>query len=238
LENHDQVANTLKGERLSTSGSPALFRAMTAVMLLGPSTPMLFQGEEFGSTRPFLYFADHRPPLASLVEAGRRQFLAQFPSTVSDAAQALIASPSDEETFSSCKLDWSERDRHPEMLALHRDLIRLRREDPAFASGRRDRLHGAVLGDQALVLRFFCPDGDRVLVVNLGRDLVLPSVPEPLLAPPLGRRWRTKWSSEDPGYGGDGVSPVETDDGFRFPGRAAVVLEPGETTWPEPEVLA
>jgi maltooligosyltrehalose trehalohydrolase len=226
LENHDQVANTLRGERLSACSPPSLFRAMTAVMLLGPSTPMLFQGAEFGSTRPFLYFADHRPELAKKVDAGRRQFLSQFPSTVSDAAQALIALPSDDETFQSCKLDWSERDRHPEMVALHRDLIRLRREDPAFAAARRDRIHGAVVGDHALVLRFVCPQGDRALVVNLGRDLALGSVPEPLLAPPFGQRWRTLWSSEDPRYGGDGMAPVETDEGFRCPGRAAVVLEP------------
>jgi maltooligosyltrehalose trehalohydrolase len=112
------------------------------------------------------------------------------------------------------------------VVALHRDLIRLRREAPAFSSGRRDRLFGAVLGENALILRFVCPEGDRALVVNLGNDLTLGSVPEPLLAPPLGQRWRTSWSSEDPRYGGDGVAPVETDEGFRIPGRAAVVLEP------------
>jgi maltooligosyltrehalose trehalohydrolase len=226
LENHDQVANSVRGARLAASTAPGLFRAMTAVMLLGPSTPMLFQGEEFGSTRPFSYFADHGPELARQVEAGRRQFLSQFPSALSAAAQGLIPPPADERTFQACKLDWSERERHPEMVALHRDLLRLRRQDPAFAGARRDRLHGALVGDGALVLRFVCPEGDRALVVNLGRDQVRGSLPEPLLAPPLGRRWRTLWSSEDPRYGGGGVAPAETDEGFRFPGQAALVLAP------------
>ena len=225
LENHDQVANTTRGARLSTASSPSLFRAMTAVMLLGPSTPMLFQGAEFGSTRPFLYFADHRPELAQKVDAGRREFLAQFPSTVSDGGAAVDRFPfPDEMTFRSCKLDWAERDRHPEMLALHRDLIRLRREEPAFASARRDRIHGAVLADRAMVLRFHLPRGDRALVVNLGRDLALGSVPEPLLAPPSGNAGEPCGRAKIRGTAATARRRVETDEGFQFPGRAAVVL--------------
>ena len=71
------------------------------------------------------------------------------------------------------------------------------------------------------------PDpGDRLVIANLAEDLALQVAPEPLLAPPAGMRWRVLWSSEDPAYGGDGVPPVDTDDGLRFPGRAAVVLAP------------
>jgi maltooligosyltrehalose trehalohydrolase len=89
-----------------------------------------------------------------------------------------------------------------------------------------------VLADQALALRFFAPEGaqtqgDRLLIVNLGRDLSLASVAEPLLAPPAGQRWRTVWSSEEPRYGGNGTPPVETDEGLRLPGHAAIVLAPG-----------
>jgi maltooligosyltrehalose trehalohydrolase len=224
LENHDQVANATRGERLATLASPGLMRALTAVTLLGPSTPMLFQGQEWGSTRPFVYFADHRPELARAVNDGRRKFLAQFPSA--EEAQAQIRTPHDPATFAACKLDWSERERHAGALALHRDLLRLRREDPAFASADRGCLHGAVIERDALVLRFACPSGDRLLLVNLGCDLTLGSVAEPLLAPPFQHRWRTLWSSEDSRYGGQGTGPVESDRGFHFPGRAAVVLAP------------
>ncbi len=226
LENHDQVANSVRGERLATLAPPNLLRALTAVTLLGPSTPMLFQGQEWGSTRPFVYFADHRPELAKQVNQGRRKFLAQFPSCATESAQAQIMTPHDPATFAACKLDWSERERHAGTLALHRDLLRLRREDPAFAAADRGAIHGAVIDHNALVLRFVCPSGDRLVIVNLGRDLTLGSVPEPLLAPPFGQRWRTIWSSEDLRYGGQGTGPVEGDEGFKLPGRAAVVLAP------------
>jgi maltooligosyltrehalose trehalohydrolase len=116
------------------------------------------------------------------------------------------------------------------MVALHRDLIRLRRTDATFSTAARERVHGAVIGDDAFVLRFFGPEGDRVLVVNLGHDLALASIAEPLLAPPFGRRWRMLWSSEDLRYGGDGSGPIESQQGSRFPGQAAIVLEPEAST--------
>ncbi|HVZ88191.1 MAG TPA: malto-oligosyltrehalose trehalohydrolase [Polyangia bacterium] len=224
LENHDQVANTIHGARLATAVAPGLLRALTAATLLAPSTPMLFQGQEFGSTRPFLYFADHGPELRAKVEAGRQSFLAQFPSAATPAARAALRPPADERTFTDCKLDWSERERHGGTLALHRDLLRLRRSAP-FATAARERMAGAVLGPATFVLRFF-GDGDRLLVVNLGRDFAAPAVAEPLLAPPAGQRWGLAWSSEDPRYGGGGTAPVDTDDGLRFPGCAAIVLAP------------
>ncbi len=230
LENHDQVANSVRGERLATLASPGLLRALTAVTLLGPSTPMLFQGQEWGSTRPFVYFADHRPELAKAVDEGRRKFLSQFPSCATEAAQALVPTPHEESTFAACKLDWAERDRHAATLALHRDLLRLRREDPAFSRGERNCVHGAVIDRDALVLRFACPAGDRLLIVNLGRDLSLASIAEPLLAPPFQHRWRTLWSSEDPRYGGQGTGPVDGDAGFLLPGQAAIVLAPEATS--------
>ncbi len=217
LENHDQVANSARGERLTTLTSPGMLRAMTAVVLLGPATPMLFQGQEWGSTRPFAYFADHKPELAKAVNEGRRKFLSQFPSCATEAAQAQVPTPHDEATFTACKLDWSERERNQGWLALHRDLLRLRHDDQAFARGDCSCIHGAVVDHDALVLRFACPTGDRLLVVNLGRDLSLGSIAEPLLAPPYQHRWRTLWSSEDPQYGGQGTGPVESEAGLQHP---------------------
>jgi maltooligosyltrehalose trehalohydrolase len=86
---------------------------------------------------------------------------------------------------------------------------------------------GAVLGGQVFVLRYFGDDGDdRLLLVNLGRDLHLNPAPEPLLAPPAGRRWAVRWSSQDPRYGGGGTAPPDTEESWRIPGEAAVVLAP------------
>ena len=90
-------------------------------------------------------------------------------------------------------------------------------------------IDGAVLGPDAFVLRFFGDDGDdRLVLVNFGAHLRLDPAPEPLLAPPLARRWRVIWSSEDPTYGGSGAPPPETDEGWTLPGQAAIVMSPEE----------
>lgn len=227
LQNHDQVANSGRGLRIDRLAAPGKLRAMTALALLGPGTPMLFQGQEFAASSPFLYFADHAAWLAPKVAEGRRGFLAQFPSLATPAMQALLARPDAEETFIGSKLDPAERCREPNArwYALHRDLLRLRREDPVFRQQRKGGLDGAVLGREAFCLRFFGEGGDdRLMLVNLGRDLTLTVLPEPLLAPPLGREWSLLWSSEDPAYGGNGTPEVETAERWHAPGGSAVVL--------------
>jgi maltooligosyltrehalose trehalohydrolase len=230
LENHDQVANTLRGARLPTLTSPGRLRAMTALTLLAPGTPMLFQGQELGSTRPFLYFADHGSELAKAVRGGRAKFLAQFPSLATPEAEAAIPDPASPETFARCKLDRGAAD--PAAFALHRDLLALRRSETAFAQQRADRMHGAVLGPQALALRFRGDDpagrDDRLLLVNLGTDIDLSPVPEPLLAPPGPEGWSVRWSSEALAYGGAGTAKLVTDDGWVLSGESALVLAPGE----------
>jgi maltooligosyltrehalose trehalohydrolase len=229
IQNHDQVANSARGERVHELTSPGRYRAMTALTLLAPQTPMLFQGQEFAASAPFLYFADQKPELALLVHRGRRKFLAQFPSYALPEVQAIIEDPADPHTFEKSKLDHAERQRHAGVYMMHRDLLRLRREDPVFRAQRPRGVDGAVLGEGAFVLRFFGEGGDdRLLVVNLGPDLRLVPAPEPLLAPPEGMCWRTLWSSEDPRYGGSGTPPPESEDeGWAIPGEAAVALRPG-----------
>ncbi len=229
LQNHDQIANSAFGRRLHQLTSPGRHRAATALLLLAPGTPMLFQGQEFSASSPFLFFADHRPDLAEMVQRGRARFLAQFPSIAEPVIQSLLAAPADPATFERSKLDQSEREHHAEAYALHRDLLKLRREDPVFRAQRQGSVDGAVLGHEAFVLRFFGDGGDdRLLLVNLGRDLELDPAPEPLLAPPEGMGWRTLWSSEDPAYGGAGTGPLETGNGWRLPGHAAVVMRPSD----------
>jgi maltooligosyltrehalose trehalohydrolase len=225
LENHDQVANSAAGERLHQLTSPGRYRALTAVLLLGPGTPMLFQGQEFAASSPFLFFADHPSDLARSVRDGRRKFLGQFPSLATPEMQRALADPADADTFERSKLDLGERDGHATALALHRDLLRLRREDGVFGSQRRAMVRGSVLGPEAFAVRFIGDAGDeRLLLVNLGRDFLLRPMSLPLLAPPEGRCWRLLWSSENPRYGGGGIAPVQTEDGWLVPGQAAVAL--------------
>ena len=226
LENHDQVSNT-GGARSSRMASPGRHRALTALLLLSPGTPMLFQGQEFASSSPFFFFADHKPDLASLVYKGRKEFLAQFPTQAHAEMQERVPDPANPATFQHCKLDFSEREQHGCVYALHRDLLRLRREDAVFRAQRVGGVDGAVLGCEAFVLRFFGADGDdRLLLVNLGRDLLFAPAPEPLLAPDEGRGWGVLWTSEGVRYGGDSDIAVEGEDGWRLPGETAVVMKP------------
>jgi maltooligosyltrehalose trehalohydrolase len=226
LENHDQVANSARGERLHQQTAPARWRAATALLLLQPATPMLFQGQEFRSSAPFLYFADHDPPLAASIAEGRAEFLSQFPSLAGARASGLLSWPGDEATFSRCKLDHAEPERHRDAWLLHRDLLRVRRDDPVISQRGRGGFDGAVLGPGAFLLRWFTEDdADRLLLVNLRQPLHLTRAPEPLLAPPSGRMWVLAWTSEDPNYGGSGVPPVETPEhNWYLPGDCAILL--------------
>ena len=225
LENHDQIANLGLGRRIHQLSHPGAYRAMTALLLLSPQTPMLFQGQEFAASSPFTFFADHPPELAASVKKGRFEFLRQFRSLASAKMRSHLPDPIDPETFEACRLDFSEREQHPESYNLHCDLLRLRREDPVFGAEPRGGIDGAVLGDQLFVLRFFGGGDDRLLLVNLGIDVDLSPVPEPLLAPPENMRWRLMWSSEDPRYGGSGASPSENVESWLIPGKGAFVLE-------------
>jgi maltooligosyltrehalose trehalohydrolase len=237
LDNHDQIANAPsgRGERVHQHASPGLYRAVTAMWLLSPGTPMFFQGQEFASSSPFLYFADHRGELGAAVRAGRAGFMTQFRSAASRMLVDALPDPADMATFERCKLRHEERELHAPVVALHRDLLRLRRTDAVLGEMPRRYMDGAVLSDRAFVMRWFASDprgswtedvdaDDRLIVVNLGADLRLESAPEPLLAPPAGASWQILWSSEDPAYGGMGTAPLDTDDHWRIPGQATVVL--------------
>lgn len=225
IENHDQIANSAFGRRLHQLSSPGRYRTLTALTLLGPATPMLFQGQEFASSAAFLYFADHGPELGEPVTAGRREFLQQFANIADPEVLEALPSPVDQATFERCRLDLSERERHREAMALHTDLIALRRGDAVIHGAATRRVDGATIATEAFVIRYFGgPAGDRLLVVNLGCDTDLVPAPEPLLAPPAGTHWRLVWSSESVRYGGQGTPPVRSDAQWHIPGEAAVLL--------------
>lgn len=227
LENHDQVANSARGDRLITLTHPALYRAMSALLMLGPATPLLFQGQEFGATNPFAFFCDHGEPLCESVRTGRQKFLAQFPSLAQPEMQEEIPDPGSASTFEKSKLDFGERVSNHRTYSLYKDLLRLRREDPVLRRMTRESIGGAVLSASAFLLRWFDSEhGDRLLILNLGEDLRLTPAPEPLLAPPWNQCWTLVWSSEDPRYGGTGAVPPDSQANWRLAGYSAMLLKP------------
>lgn len=229
LQNHDQIANSGTGARIGHITSPARLRALTALQLLGPQTPMLFQGQEFGASSPFCYFADHDGEFADTVRQGRRDFVSQFPNLRDKRLIIQMADPCARETFDSAKLDWAECENNAAVVLLHRDLLKLRQTHKAFsrqACARDGQIDGSVLSSSAFLLRFFAEQqsDERLLLINFGKDLVIDSLPDPLFAPPQGQQWRLCWSSEDASYGGSGRRPYDFQKRWVLNGDIALVL--------------
>ena len=137
-QNHDQVGNRARGERLSHLAGLDAAKIAAALVLLGPFVPMLFQGEEFASSAPFQYFTDHDEELGRLVSEGRKKEFVAFGWDPED-----VPDPQAEETFNNSKLDWSEVDSEPHksMLEWYRALIRLRKTTPALMDGRMESVN-------------------------------------------------------------------------------------------------
>jgi maltooligosyltrehalose trehalohydrolase len=227
LQNHDQVSVLLPGgHRLHQLTSPGRWRSLTALLLLGPGTPMLFQGDEFAASTPFLYFADHRPDLARQVRKGRAAYLAQFASLADPAVQRSLPDPADPATWQRSCLDNTERERHAWAVRLHRDLLALRRD--GWALDRGPRVTASAPSDQALALRLDSPECSILLLVNLGADLELGDQTV-VVAPPVGlTEWDFRWSSDDMEYGGPGI-PEAARKGLLIPGESALLFTAFQT---------
>jgi maltooligosyltrehalose trehalohydrolase len=138
LQNHDQIGNRALGERSSQLMSLGKLKTGAALVLTAPFVPMIFQGEEWGASTPFLFFTDHREPaLAKAVREGRCKEFAAFGWKPEETAD-----PQARETFEKSKLNWPEsaREPHREMFEWHRQLIRLRRAEPALSDGKMEAL--------------------------------------------------------------------------------------------------
>ena len=228
IENHDQIANTGPGERVRFQTSPARYRAMTALLLLGPWTPLLFQGEEFGASSPFMFFADIGDvSVRNAIRKGRAEWLAPFLSLSEEEARKALPAPDDPDVFTRCKLDFSERERNQQLYDLHIDLLKLRKDDLRFRQQTRDSIDGAVLGTTSFVLRYFSKENDdRLLLVNFGERQVLHPASEPLLAPPSDCTWEILWTSESRRYGGADATVTATKEQWVLPTETTVVLRP------------
>jgi maltooligosyltrehalose trehalohydrolase len=228
IQNHDQIANSGRGLRIHKVASLGSYKAVTALMILGPGTPMLFQGQEYASEAPFFYFADHKEELSELIYTGRTEFMSQFRSIATPEMIARLPVPHEIQTFVQCKLDVADKANNMPIFELHKDLIKLKKKDPVLMHQQSDSIDGAVLNESTFVIRFFGNNNDdRILLINLGLDLHLNPAPEPLLSPLTERGWQILWSSEDIKYGGNGTAPLETENNWIIPGHAAVLLQPG-----------
>ena len=131
LQNHDQIGNRAFGERILAYANPAAVRALLAILLLAPSPPLLFMGEEFACTSPFLFFCDFHDALAKAVTEGRRAEFAKFSRFGDESARSRIPDPNAEQTFIDSKLDWAalREKQHANWLDFYRHLLTLRQKE-------------------------------------------------------------------------------------------------------------
>lgn len=169
LQNHDQVGNRALGERLSAVISPHQYRAVSTLLLFLPMTPMLFMGQEWAASSPFLFFTDHDAELGRLISQGRREEFASFAAFADPMTRDRIPDPQASETFQGSKLPWAEREQgeHGRSLALHKSLLALRASDAVLRDGTRRRLTAEHL-DDVLIVRRRSVTGVRTLLLNFG----------------------------------------------------------------------
>lgn len=167
LQNHDQIGNRADGARLAAHVDAATYRALSALLLLAPETPLLFMGQEWASRTPFMYFTDHTPELGQEVTEGRRLEFRSFAAFADAKARAEIPDPQAAATFQGSRLDWSEaaRPEHREMTALYTRLIALRRAGAPLRRRGREGCRTYAADDHTIVLEY--GDSELTVVVRL-----------------------------------------------------------------------
>jgi maltooligosyltrehalose trehalohydrolase len=201
LQNHDQVGNRAHGERLHHQIDAASWRALSTLLLTVPETPLLFMGQEWAATTPFLFFADHHDALGRLVTAGRRREFEAFAAFRDPDTRERIPDPQALQTFFACRLLWEERGREPHASCwrCYRTLLHLRRREPALRHSRRGGASAAAVGDHIVLVRRSAPGHPTLLTaVCLRGGETLALRPQPLAAAPTGARWEVLFTSEDP----------------------------------------
>ena len=201
ISNHDQVGNRAFGERLHQLTSPEAYRAASALLLLAPYTPMLFMGQEWGASTPFLFFTEHNDELGRLVTEGRRKEFGRFPEFRDPEVARTIPDPQNAETFTRSKLDWSEITRapHAALLALYRECLRLRASDPAFRPASREGWEAADVGIATLRLRG--ANCEWLILAHIAAT--------PFTHQLTGANWQRVLSTNEARFGGSGASSFD-----------------------------
>lgn len=173
LDNHDQVGNNPFGRRLSQLVDEDTFAAASVLLLLSPETPLIFQGQEFAASSPFLYFTDHSEELGKLVTHGRREEFSYLEAFRDDRLRSEIPDPQQYGTFLRSKLKLEERRTNERIYKLYRDLLELRRDDPVFSIQDRTRVSLYPLGERTIAMHGWNGEDHRLVIVNLGNPVEL-----------------------------------------------------------------
>ncbi len=210
ISNHDQVGNRAYGERLNQSISHEAYRAASALLLTAPYTPMIFMGQEWASSTPFLYFTDHHDELGKGVTEGRRKEFAEFSEFGEPAKRALIPDPQAISTFTRSKLKWTELNQPPHfsMLKLYRDFVQFRKT--SLIDRTRASWEVRQVSNYAIAIRYRRTVTEGILIVfQLVPDNVTLDFDHELLKAGDGRAWNVVASTNQLKYGGKGAAQFD-----------------------------
>jgi maltooligosyltrehalose trehalohydrolase len=201
LQNHDQVGNRAFGERLNQQIDLADYRAASMLLLCTPGTPLLFMGQEWAASSPFLFFTDHHSDLGRRVTQGRRREFRHFSAFTDPKVRETIPDPQALATFEASRLDWSERQRPPHdgVLRLYQELLRLRHTEPALQATGRDSYAVTAAGESAVALLRKAPDRSSLLVLCQMRQGGR-IAPGDLALPQKEASWQLILSTEDSSF--------------------------------------
>ena len=224
IQNHDQVGNRPFGDRLHHEINAARYAVASTLLLFAPETPLLFMGQEFAASTPFLYFTDHPEELGKLVTRGRREEFAGFGAFHDPVLRETIPDPQAEATFLASKLRLEEREINAGIYRLYKDLLALRASDPVFSHNDRATTRAVALTSQAVAVHRWHGDEHRLLLANFGNETALDLSGMPSL--PVGwHGWSVMLSTGWSRFGGHDVKPEDRDDRIVFPARTAMIWE-------------
>ncbi len=228
-QNHDQVGNRAFGERIGHQIASDRSAVAAALLLCAPATPMIFMGQEFNASSPFLFFTDFGGDLGPRVTAGRREEFAAFRAFADHSMRDSIPDPEEERSFQASKLPLIERQVRAPLYHLYRTLLALRRTDKVLSDPARRRTRTTPVGAQIVVVHRWSEDNreHRVLVANFGSASQLPRATTPVLQHVPAGRWRQMLSTTDAKFGGiHQAYPISADvpERITIPARSAVIF--------------
>jgi len=228
IQNHDQVGNRPFGDRLHHRVDAGRYAVASALLLFAPETPLLFMGQEFAASTPFLFFTDFDDELGAFITAGRRGEFAGFPAFADEAMRGFIPDPQAKATFLASKLNVRERQTNRETLALYFELIAIRRNDSVLAVPDRAATWTEAVGPHIVVVRRSRLHEHRVMVANFGAATTIAVSGVQALAALGDCPWSLLLSTAARRFGGTGMRAqiVRAENGLQLtiPARSAVIF--------------
>jgi maltooligosyltrehalose trehalohydrolase len=206
ISNHDQAGNRAMGDRLNHAISREAYLAASALLCLTPYTPMLFMGQEWAASTPFIFFTDHNEDLGKLITEGRRREFKDFAAFHTPEARDRIPDPQSEKSFTDSRLVWDElRDEKKSLtLELYKKCLALRRLEPAFRPATRDTWHVEALELGAGAIRFAGSSSDWLILFDFEGSHAGPLADEWICKPRAADGWSVVLTTAAREFGGPG----------------------------------